>query len=39
MTDLVARHVDLAAVVNAAGSRVVDAPWDPSDHRTRRPTA
>ena len=30
MTALVARHVDLAAVVNAAGSRVVDAPWDPS---------
>jgi cobyrinic acid a,c-diamide synthase len=31
MTALVARHVDLAAVVNAAGSRVVDEPWDPSD--------
>ena len=30
MAALVARHVDLAAVVNAAGSRVVDAPWDPS---------
>ena len=30
MTELVARHVDLAAVVNAAGSHVVDAPWDPS---------
>jgi len=29
MTDLVGRHVDLAAVVNAAGSRVTDAPWDP----------
>jgi cobyrinic acid a,c-diamide synthase len=30
MTGLVARHVDLAAVVNAADSRVVDAPWNPS---------
>jgi cobyrinic acid a,c-diamide synthase len=30
MTELVARYVDLAAVVNAADSRVVDAPWDPS---------
>jgi cobyrinic acid a,c-diamide synthase len=32
MTALVARHVDLAAVVNAAGSRVVDPPWEPSVH-------
>jgi len=30
MTGLVARHVDLAAVVAAAGSRVTDAPWDPA---------
>jgi cobyrinic acid a,c-diamide synthase len=30
MTELVARHVDLAAVVNAAGSRVLDAAWDPA---------
>jgi cobyrinic acid a,c-diamide synthase len=30
MTALVARHVDLAAVVAAAGSRVADPPWDPS---------
>ncbi|QLL10131.1 cobyrinate a,c-diamide synthase [Mycobacterium vicinigordonae] len=30
MTDLVARHIDLAAVVAAASSRVQDAPWDPA---------
>lgn len=30
MTDLVARHVDLAAVVAAAGGRVDDAAWDPA---------
>jgi cobyrinic acid a,c-diamide synthase len=30
MTELVTRHVDLAAVVDAADSRVVDAPWDPA---------
>ena len=30
MTALVARHVDLAAVVAAAGSRVTDPPWDPA---------
>jgi cobyrinic acid a,c-diamide synthase len=30
MTDLVACHVDLAAVVAAADSRAVDAPWDPA---------
>ena len=29
MTALVARHVDLAAVVAAAGSRAADPPWDP----------
>ncbi len=29
MTALVARHVDLAAVVAVAGSRVADPPWDP----------
>jgi cobyrinic acid a,c-diamide synthase len=29
MTALVARHVDLPAVVAAAGSRVSDPPWDP----------
>ncbi|MDT5066748.1 MAG: cobyrinic acid a,c-diamide synthase [Mycobacterium sp.] len=29
MTELVARHVDIAAVVTAAGSRVTDAAWDP----------
>jgi cobyrinic acid a,c-diamide synthase len=29
MTALVARHVDLAAVVGAAGSRAADPPWDP----------
>lgn len=29
MTDLVARHVDLAAVVAAAGCRSADSPWDP----------
>jgi cobyrinic acid a,c-diamide synthase len=28
MTTLVARHVDLAAVVAAAGSRVADPPWE-----------
>ena len=32
-----ARHVDLAAVVTAAGSRVVAAPWDPA--RRRDPSA
>jgi cobyrinic acid a,c-diamide synthase len=30
MTALVARHVDLTAVVAAAGSRVADPPWDPA---------
>ncbi|WP_319445415.1 MULTISPECIES: cobyrinate a,c-diamide synthase [unclassified Mycobacterium] len=30
MTELVARHVDLAAVVNAATAHVDDAPWDPA---------
>ncbi|SPM43523.1 Cobyrinic acid a,c-diamide synthase, partial [Mycobacterium numidiamassiliense] len=30
MTALVARHVDLAAVVAAAATRVTDPPWDPS---------
>jgi cobyrinic acid a,c-diamide synthase len=30
MTDLVARHVDLAGIVAAAGGRVQDAPWDPA---------
>jgi cobyrinic acid a,c-diamide synthase len=30
MTALVARHVDLAAVVAVAGSRVADPPWDPA---------
>ena len=30
MTALVARHVDLAAVVAAAGIRATDAPWDPA---------
>ena len=30
MTALVARHVDLAAVVAAAGSRAPDPPWDPA---------
>ena len=30
MTALVARHVDLAAVVAAAGARVADPPWDPA---------
>jgi cobyrinic acid a,c-diamide synthase len=30
MTELVARHVDLAAVRSAADSRIVDAPWDPA---------
>jgi cobyrinic acid a,c-diamide synthase len=30
MTALVARHVDLAAVFAAAGSRVADPPWDPA---------
>jgi cobyrinic acid a,c-diamide synthase len=29
MTALVARHVDLAAVIAAAASRVTDPPWDP----------
>jgi cobyrinic acid a,c-diamide synthase len=29
MTELVARHVDLAAVLAATGSHVVDPPWDP----------
>jgi cobyrinic acid a,c-diamide synthase len=29
MTALVARHVDLAAVLAAAGCRCADAPWDP----------
>jgi cobyrinic acid a,c-diamide synthase len=29
MTALVARHVDLPAVLAAAGSRVSDPPWDP----------
>jgi cobyrinic acid a,c-diamide synthase len=30
MTALIARHVDLAAVSAAAGSRVTDPPWDPA---------
>jgi cobyrinic acid a,c-diamide synthase len=30
MTALVARHVDLAAVVAAAGMRAVDPPWNPA---------
>jgi cobyrinic acid a,c-diamide synthase len=30
MTELVGRHVDLAAVRNAAGSHIADAPWDPA---------
>jgi cobyrinic acid a,c-diamide synthase len=30
MTALIARHVDLAAVVAAAGSRLTDPPWDPA---------
>jgi cobyrinic acid a,c-diamide synthase len=30
MTALIARHVDLAAVVAAAASRVTDPPWDPA---------
>ncbi len=30
MTALVARHVDLAAVFAAAGSRSADPPWDPA---------
>jgi cobyrinic acid a,c-diamide synthase len=30
MTDLVARHVDLAAVVDLAGSKIAGAPWDPA---------
>ena len=30
MTELVARHVDLAAVVAAADSHVADAAWDPA---------
>ena len=30
MTALVARHVDLAGIVAAAGARVVDDAWDPS---------
>lgn len=30
MAALVARHVDLSAAVAAAGSRVVDPPWDPA---------
>jgi cobyrinic acid a,c-diamide synthase len=29
MTDLVARHVDLDAVVRCAGARVTDPPWEP----------
>jgi cobyrinic acid a,c-diamide synthase len=30
MTALVARHIDLTAVVAAAGIRATDAPWDPA---------
>ena len=30
MTALVTRHIDLAAVVAAAGIRAADAPWDPA---------
>jgi len=30
MTALAARHIDLAAVVAAAGIRATDAPWDPA---------
>lgn len=30
MTALIARHVDIAAVVAAARSRVTDPPWDPA---------
>lgn len=29
MTDLVARHVDLEAVLGCAAARVADAPWEP----------
>ncbi len=36
MTALVARHVDLAAVFAAAGSGVVDPPWDPAKAVARR---
>ncbi|WP_262491144.1 cobyrinate a,c-diamide synthase [Mycobacterium simiae] len=42
MTALVARHVDLGAVLAAAGSRVGDPPWDPvaavRGPRARHPT-
>jgi len=37
MTALVARHVDLAAVFAAAGSRVADPPWDPATAVGRAP--
>jgi cobyrinic acid a,c-diamide synthase len=30
MTELIGRHVDLAAVRSAADSHIVDAPWDPA---------
>ena len=30
MTDLITRHVDVAAMFTAAGSTVTDPPWDPS---------
>ncbi|WP_224770341.1 cobyrinate a,c-diamide synthase [Mycobacterium simulans] len=37
MTAVVARHVDLAAVCKAAGSRVADQPWDPATAIAERP--
>jgi cobyrinic acid a,c-diamide synthase len=37
MTALVARHVDLAAVIAAAGGRVTDPPWDPAAAVTASP--
>lgn len=37
MTDLVARHVDLAAVTRVAASRVVDEPWTPAQFPKTQP--
>ena len=37
MTALVARHIDLAAVVAAAGIRATDAPWDPATAAAQTP--
>jgi len=37
MTALAARHIDLAAVVAAAGIRATDAPWDPAAAVGRAP--